>query len=171
MKGHDGLIRVNSRPSQGSTFAVFLPVDESASDAAPARESAVPFSGNGEPVLYIDDEGDVRSAARIVLARLNFTPLIAKDAMGGLIQAMQHGSALHAVITDMHMPHMDGLAFVRALRRALPDVPVIIASGRLDGAPPKDLKQLGVTVLLDKPFTQEMLANALRTATQATGSK
>ena len=168
VKGHDGLIRVNSRPAQGSTFAVFLPVDAASSDAEPQRESVVQFTGNGEPVLYIDDESDVRSAARIVLARLNFTPLIAKDAMGGLIQAMQHGAELHAVITDMHMPQMDGLAFVRALRRALPDVPVIVASGRLDGVPPKELRQLGVTVLLDKPFTQEMLANALRTAATPT---
>ncbi len=170
VKGHDGLIRVSSLPERGSTFAVFLPVDEGSTDAVPERQSLVAFSGNGEPVLYIDDEGDVRNAARLVLARLNFTPLIAKDAMGGLIQAMQHGAALHAVITDMHMPQMDGLAFVRALRRALPDVPVIVASGRLDGAPPKELKQLGVTVLLDKPFTQEMLANALRTAVTAASS-
>ena len=170
VKGHDGLIRVSSLPERGSTFAVFLPVDEGSTDAVPERQSVVAFSGNGEPVLYIDDEGDVRNAARLVLARLNFTPLIAKDAMGGLIQAMQHGAALHAVITDMHMPQMDGLAFVRALRRALPDVPVIVASGRLDGAPPKELKQLGVTVLLDKPFTQEMLANALRTAVTAASS-
>jgi len=59
---------------------------------------------------------------------------------------------------------MDGLAFVRALRTALPDIPVIVASGRLDGAPAKELKRLNITAVLDKPFTQGMLANALRTA-------
>jgi two-component system, cell cycle sensor histidine kinase and response regulator CckA len=89
--------------------------------------------------------------------------LIAKDAMGGLLQAMQHRKELRAVITDLHMPQMDGLSFVRALRRALPDIPVIVASGRLDGAPSKELKRLDITVVLDKPFTQAMLANALRT--------
>jgi signal transduction histidine kinase/ActR/RegA family two-component response regulator len=162
VKGHDGFIRVHSNPGQGSTFAVLLPVVAGASDVEPERESASTFLGNRELILYVDDESEVRTAARAVLARLNFMPLIAKDAMGGLLQAMQHRTELRAVITDLHMPQMDGLAFVRALRRALPDIPVIVASGRLDGGPAKELKRLGVTVLLDKPFTQTMLANALR---------
>lgn len=164
VKGHDGFIRVHSSPGQGSTFAVFLPVMAGTGATEPTSESAAAFSGNRELILYVDDESEVRTAARAVLTRLNFTPLIAKDAMGGLLQAMQHRAHLRAVITDLHMPQMDGLAFVRALRRALPDIPVIIASGRLDGAPAKELQRLKVTALLDKPFTQGMLANALRTA-------
>ncbi len=163
-KGHEGFIRVHSQPGQGSIFSVFLPVMAGTSDAAPASESLAGFCGNRELILYIDDESEVRTAARAVLTRLNFTPLIAKDAMGGLLQAMQHRTDLRAVITDLHMPHMDGLAFVRALRQALPHVPVIIASGRLDGAPTKELSRLNVTALLDKPFTQSMLASALQTA-------
>ena len=164
VKGHDGFMRVYSRPAHGSTFAIFLPAEEGSSDTEPEPVSPSQFRGNGEPVLYVDDEGDVRAAARTVLARLNFTPLIAKDGMGGLLQAMQHRAQLRAVITDLHMPQMDGLAFIRALRRALPKVPVIVASGWPVGAPLKELKQLGVTVVLDKPFTQLMLANALRSA-------
>jgi two-component system cell cycle sensor histidine kinase/response regulator CckA len=163
VKGHEGFIRVHSRPGQGTTFAVFLPVVAGLSDIEPERESASAFLGDRELILYVDDESEVRTAARAVLARLNFTPLIAKDAMGGLLQAMQHRAQLRAVITDLHMPQMDGVAFVRALRRALPDIPVIVASGHMDGAPAKELKRLGITVLLDKPFTQVMLANALRT--------
>jgi PAS domain S-box-containing protein len=164
VKGHDGFIRVHSSPGQGSTFAVFLPVMAGADNTETASESAAAFSGNRELILYVDDESEVRTAARAVLGRLNFTPLIAKDAMGGLLQAMQHRAALRAVITDLHMPHMDGLAFVRALRQALPDIPVVVASGRLDGAPARELKRLNITAVLDKPFTQGMLANALRTA-------
>ena len=167
-KGHDGFIRVSSQPGRGSMFAVYLPVAAGASDSEPERESAIAFSGNRELILYVDDESAVRTAARTVLTRLNFTPLIAKDAMGGLLQAMQHRKDLRAVITDLQMPQMDGLSFVRALRRALPDIPVIVASGRLDGTPSKELKRLGITVVLDKPFTQAMLANALRTVLSGT---
>ena len=170
-KGHDGFIRVSSEPERGSTFAVFLPAAAGTGVSEPELESASAFSGNRELILYVDDESEVRLAARTVLTRLNFTPLIAKDAMGGLLQAMQHRKDLRAVITDLHMPQMDGLAFVRALRRALPDIAVIVASGRLDGAPSKELKRLGITVSLDKPFTQAMLANALRSVLSSKDSQ
>jgi PAS domain S-box-containing protein len=164
VKGHGGFIRVDSRPPQGSTFSVYLPAEEGATELQVADTPSPGFLGNGETVLYVDDERDVRNAAEAVLKRLNFTPLLAEDGMSGLVKAVQQRDALRAVITDVHMPHMDGMAFVHALRRALPDVPVIVASGRLEGSLAGEFKKLGVNVTLDKPFTQEMLADALRAA-------
>jgi len=84
--------------------------------------------------------------------------------MEGLAHAVQQRETLRAVITDLHMPHMDGLSFVRALRRALPDIPIILASGRIEGPLAAELKKLGITVTLDKPFTRFMLSQALQTA-------
>ncbi|MDZ4288127.1 MAG: response regulator, partial [Prosthecobacter sp.] len=62
----------------------------------------------------------------------------------------------------LHMPHMDGLSFVRSLRRLLPDIPIMVASGRLEDAEAGEFKILGVTSRLDKPFTQTQLAEALK---------
>ena len=110
----------------------------------------------------MDDEADVREMAGIVLQRLNFKPLIATDGVDGLLTAAQRSTDLRVVITDLHMPQMDGLAFVRALRRMLPDIPVIVASGRMEEALAVEFKTLGVTTRLDKPFTQPQLAEALK---------
>ena len=60
------------------------------------------------------------------------------------------------------MPHMDGMAFVRALRRILPDIPIAIASGRMEEAQVHELKSLGVTCVLDKPFTEAQLVAILK---------
>ena len=79
-----------------------------------------------------------------------------------MIQAVQHHTELRAIITDLHMPHMDGLAFVRTLRRILPDIPIVVASGRMEDALAGEFKALGVTSRLDKPFTEAQLAEVLK---------
>ena len=163
VKSHGGFVQVYSQPGRGATFSVYLPAATS-TDAAAAPEEVSVFRGRGETVLFVDDEAAVREVGRSVLRRLNVEPLIAIDGADGLVQAAQHKNVLRAVITDLHMPHMDGLAFVRALRRVLPDVPVVLASGRLDDSLVDAFKALGVTHRLDKPFTEAQLSQQLQAA-------
>ncbi|HTG44732.1 MAG TPA: response regulator, partial [Verrucomicrobiae bacterium] len=161
-KGHGGFLQVHSQLGQGSTFAAYLPAERSggALELVTARE--VGFGGNGETILLVDDEPAVREMARAVLRRLNFKPLTATDGADGVLQVAEHRTELRAIITDLHMPHMDGLGFVRALRRMLPTIPVVLASGRMDDALVEEFKALGVTYRLDKPFTEGQLVEALK---------
>jgi CheY-like chemotaxis protein len=156
---------VFSQPGVGTTFTVYLPVAPSDADTsvpALAVESAETRLGHGETILFVDDEAAVREIGRNVLERLNYRALLATDGADGLALAAEHQGALRAVITDLHMPHMDGLAFVRALRRTLPHVPVVVASGRLDESMAAELLCHGVKRRLDKPFTQDQLARELQ---------
>ncbi len=163
IKGHGGFVQVYSQPGEGSTFTVYLPAAET--DAKGEKTSPLkhtPFRGQGELILLVDDEPIVRDTAQIVLEFLNFTPLLAADAAEGLALIAEKGTALRAIITDMHMPHMDGLGFVRTLRRHLPDVPVLVTSGRLDENVAEQFASLGVTKRLDKPFTQAQFARSMQ---------
>ena len=162
VKGHGGFLQVYSQPGKGSTFAAYLPADQTGGDTEHLAKMAVEFRGQGETILFVDDEFALRDVARAVLRHLNFQPLTATDGADGLIQAAQHRAELRAIITDLHMPHMDGLAFVRALRRMLPDIPVAVATGRMEDALAGEFKTLGVTCRLDKPFTEAQLAAALK---------
>ncbi len=161
VKGHGGFLQVSSQPGQGSTFAAYLPAESAASTTEDTTKPAPAFRGQGELILLVDDEAAVRATTRAVLQRLNFRVVTATDGLNGLMLLAEHRTELRAIITDLHMPHMDGLKFVHALRRMLPDIPIVVASGRMDGLMADEFKTLGVTSRLDKPFTEGQLAEAL----------
>ena len=163
IKSHGGYIRVYSVPGQGTTFTVHLPAsEEDAGHTAFVAKSGNGFRGNGETVLIVDDEQGIREVCRRVLTELNFKVLTASDGTEALIQVADHRADLRAVITDVHMPHMDGLTLVRLLKRMLPQAGLIVTSGRMDEREEHEFKSLGVAALLDKPFTQQALLEALK---------
>jgi PAS domain S-box-containing protein len=161
VKGHGGFINVQSRPGQGSVFTVYLPAEEGSEEEPVPEVPAGCFRGNGETILFVDDELEMREVGAAVLERLNFQVMSARDGVDGLVCTAEHGANLHAIITDLHMPGMDGIQFVRAVRRMLPDVPILVASGRLDERARKELFELDIQCHLAKPFTEGELTEAM----------
>ena len=160
IKGHDGFLEVSSAPGQGTTFTAFLPADTSAEEPPPAVQKKMAFYGQGETILFVDDETAVREIAREVLERMNFQVVLARDGLEALVWLAEQPS-VHAVVTDLHMPNQDGLAFVGMLRKILPEIPIIVSSGRLEEETENQFRALGVTSFLDKPCDERRLAEAL----------
>jgi PAS domain S-box-containing protein len=166
VKSHGGFIQVYSQPGQGSTFSVYLPSDSGSAAQLAPTPAQIQFQGQGELVLVVDDEVAVREVTRSVLTALNFRVLTAADGTEALMKVAERRDELRAVITDLHMPHMDGLSFVRVLKRMLPRAGIIVTSGRLVERDESEFKTLGVSAMITKPFPQEKLAEALRTIFQ-----
>jgi CheY-like chemotaxis protein len=163
VKGDGGLIRVYSRLGRGTTFTVYLPAQLDAEYGAELpTELKVEFRGRGETILVVDDEAPVRDILHRVLTRLNFRVLMAADGTSALREISTHGADISLVITDLHMPHLGGVSFVRVLRNRLPDAGVIVASGLVNDVEREQLFHLGVKQLVAKPFTMEELVEALQ---------
>jgi PAS domain S-box-containing protein len=162
VKSHGGFLQVYSQPGQGSTFAVYLPAALSGEAPTLQPEDVDGWRGQGETVVFVDDEAAVREVGRSVLERLNLRAVLATDGADALIQIEAHRCEVRVVITDLHMPHVDGLALVLALRRTFPSLPVVLASGRVDESVSKAMEALGVVARLDKPFTEVQLSRVLR---------
>ncbi len=163
VKSHGGFVQIDSVPGQGSTFSIYLPADvSSAVDTAVLPKVETTFCGHGETILVVDDEANVRQATRAVLTSLNFKVVTADNGVEALVQVAEKRTELRAVITDLHMPNMDGLTFVRVLKSMLPEAGIIVASGRMEEREANEFKALGVVALLDKPFTQVKLEEALK---------
>jgi PAS domain S-box-containing protein len=167
VRGHNGFINVMSTLGHGSTFEVFLPVAATVPLALPATEPGELPHGQGQTILFVDDERPVARVAGRLLTRLGYHPVMAHSGGEGLEKLRESGGTVAAVITDLHMPGMDGLDFTREARHLFPQVPIIVASGRLEESVATAFEQLGVTLRLDKPFTSPQLANLLAEALQS----
>jgi DNA-binding response OmpR family regulator len=69
---------------------------------------------------------------------------------------------LDGVITDLHMPNMDGVELAREIARVRPGLGVILSSGRIDRSESAGLASLGFAAQIEKPFTIQRLAEAMR---------
>jgi len=141
---------------------VYLPAAGRIEPAERSRDGTTTEGGQAELILVVDDEAAIRQLYRVVLRRLGFRSVEAVDGADGLEQVMRYRSELSAIVTDVRMPNLDGLGFIRALRERGIDIPLAVASGRIEDAQVAELDALGVTIRLNKPFTQRRLLSALR---------
>ena len=88
---------------------------------------------------------------------------LARDGAEAIICVAEHRAELRLVITDLHMPHLDGASFIRLLRRMDQKIPVIVTSGLIGDKLAAELNSLGVEYTLMKPFNYGQLMRAIHT--------
>lgn len=164
VKSHRGFIHLKTQPHRGTTFQVYLPATPNLNSQQTIPPDAVIPSARGELILIVDDEDNVREVARLILERAGYRVLLASDGTEGLAAFATHSSEIAAVITDLLMPFMDGIAFVRAIRALEPALPIIASTGLGQRTQHAELKSLDVGVVLQKPYGAEVLLQALSEA-------
>ncbi|MCI0682040.1 MAG: PAS domain S-box protein [Gemmataceae bacterium] len=152
VRGHRGVIKVNSTPGRGTLFEVLLPCAAAPApgSAASAREALLP-RGQGT-VLVVEDEPSVRDLARRVLESGGFQVRVADDGRHGLEMFERHRAEIEAVLLDLTMPHMDGLEVLRQLRSLDGDVPVLVMSGYSEQELATRFAGSGASGFIQKPF-------------------
>ena len=111
-------------------------------------------------VLVIDDSAAIRLAIRRILEKIGYTVDEAADG----VEALERVSASpSAVVCDIDMPRMDGLAFLRELRSrpAHTAVPVIMCTTHSSFAKIREALTLGANEYIMKPFDADIIATKL----------
>jgi PAS domain S-box-containing protein len=154
---HDGLIAAESKPNVGTKFSIFLPAEEAASQQKAGEIAPEMPVGADELILVVDDEAAVRAMSSATLEAFGYRVLVADNGATALSNYVAHQNEVRAVITDLMMPVMDGIATIHALRRLNPDVPIIVTSGLFGPARLEEFTRLEIDLLLEKPYSAESL--------------
>ena len=124
----------------------------------------------GLRVLVVDDEPNVRSALRAILAEEGFTVEVAAGGKAALASYLEWPPDV--VLTDLRMPEMDGFALCRALHAQNPTLPVIVITAASDVASAVDALRAGARDYLTKPLDVDaMLRGIARVMAQASSTQ
>jgi two-component system, cell cycle sensor histidine kinase and response regulator CckA len=118
----------------------------------------------------VEDEDIVRAMATRILERNGYCVIAARHGADAMRAWREHGPAIDAVVTDLRMPLMDGLALSAALRAERPELPIVIVSGYAGGSGVDVVMADDRHLFLEKPFTADSLLAHVRAALDGAGA-
>ncbi|HRE55651.1 MAG TPA: ATP-binding protein [Candidatus Competibacter sp.] len=157
---HGGAVYVDSQPDHGTTFHLYLPCSEDAADPDANTEQLVCF-GQGQAILFVDDEPSLVELGEELLAALGYEPVGYTRSQEALAAFRANPERFQLVITDQIMPKLTGLDLAAELTRIRPDIPILLATGRPDLALAERGRLAGIREVLKKPLLIRELAEAI----------
>jgi PAS domain S-box-containing protein len=158
-----GTVTVESTPGQGSAFHILLPrvadaLDQERAASAPRLTSPV---GN-ETILLVEDDEDVRDFVQFVLSRSGYRVLTADSGVAALEVARAQAGEIHLLLSDVIMPHMNGIHLASQIRPLRPAIKVL----HMSGYPGDSIARHGAVpvgdAFLQKPFSAGALTELVR---------
>jgi two-component system chemotaxis response regulator CheY len=118
-------------------------------------------------IMVVDDSISIRQVVGIALKQAGYTVLEACD--GGDALAKLTGQKVNLIISDVNMPNMDGISFVRELktRAAYKFTPVLMLTTESQEEKKEQGKAAGARAWMVKPFKPEALLAAVQKLTMA----
>jgi len=154
-----GYVWMESAPGQGARVSMLFPRSLEPVPAEPIPPPPVDRPAEGQRLLLVDDEGNLRTLMREYLAERGFEVFDAIDANSALESFQQHGP-FDLVITDIGLPGgFSGRQLAKALRMITPDQKILFITGFTDAPIEQRLLDTPGTALMLKPFSLQSLAS------------
>lgn len=164
MRGHHGVIHVESRPGDGSKFELLFPAVERpvAGGAAPDPSRSNSARKGEGTILVADDEATVRDFTQRVLERAGYRVMTARDGRDAIDQVRSHDDDLTLVLLDLTMPRVSGAEAGQEIRSLRPDLPILLTSGYSEDEVGGQLPDVEPVGFIQKPYRPAELVDQVR---------
>ena len=125
-------------------------------------------------ILIVEDAEPAAATLEVALAGIGGREVLIASTGAEALRVIGDGTpAIQAVVTDLNMPVMDGLEFIRRLRsdRRFSSLPVIVVSGETDPNAPQQALGVGADAYFSKPYSPSQVRNELEQLLNANGTR
>jgi CheY-like chemotaxis protein len=157
VKAHRGWLGVHETSTQGTSFAVLLPIAQPSMPRRSRSPAAPQIASRPRSILLIDDEPAVRLVTGRMLSELGHKVVTADSGRRGLELLEQRPDGIDLVVLDLTMPEQSGEQTLDQLRVVRSTMPVVITSGFQAQDASTLLQRPNVVGFLDKPHTMTSL--------------
>ncbi len=171
VKQAGGGITVDSEVGRGTTFKLYFPrATRSSGSGFPSVRPPVAEGGH-EKLLVVEDDDALRAVVRRVLLSRGYEVVDVCAPHLALDTFREHGQGIDLVVTDLVMPDMDGRSMVALMRGLRADVKVLFMSGYAERTVAAKGSVRPGNLFIQKPFTAQEIAAAVRHALNQGASK
>jgi CheY-like chemotaxis protein len=166
-----GYASIHSIQGEGTTVNIYLPCDQGAFEVPTTRQQSVASSpqGQGETVLFVEDEPGVRAVLDEILKELGYVTEAAIDALSAMDIAQGMGQ-LDLLITDVGLPGINGRQLAEMMPEHRPELKILFITVYA-GKAIVEAEFLGEGMdMLVKPFTIDALAHKIRAILNTTST-
>ncbi len=162
VQSHRGIILCESSPAAGTTFRIYLPVQERAGAALEKEVRKKADYRGAETIMIVDDEPDILDIGQNTLEQFGYTVLMARSGEEAVEAYSTRGREIDLVILDLGMPGMGGERCLQELLKMNPSVKVLIASGYAATQTVQGILEAGATGFMAKPYRLEDMLKKVR---------
>lgn len=165
-----GHIHLYSEIGKGTVFKFYIPLLDENSSAA-CTQTANKLMGEGEYILVVEDDENMRILARAMLERLNYRVIEAPDADTALDILETEHTKIGMLLTDIHMyGSMDGIGLAKIVKERFGHIAILLASSFTETTlhhyqPVEGFETIG------KPYKKEALASKIFSVKERQGKQ
>ncbi|HVZ37637.1 MAG TPA: PAS domain S-box protein [Candidatus Kapabacteria bacterium] len=160
VQNHGGTVTVFSELGRGTAFHLYFPAAAETAGADRARAEST-TKGQGERILYVDDETAIVTMITHMLNRMGYSVTGYSSATQALEAFRAGPDEFDAVITDLSMPGLAGPELARKILEIRRNIPILMTSGYLPEEEMDAVRRIGIHDFIPKPTSFEQVGRIL----------